>query len=194
MNTVDNTQRPIPADAKVYIGREIISVLNSCTIDLSIEQTLLELQIAVERLTFGSQSIGNDLSLNDIDSLLNGDVSPHIMSFLRWLHHKRILRLLVGDNGRRMLSYCSEYYRSVKQVRVSTAIPLRESFRINLLKYLRIRYPEPTRIVFETSPGLLAGCVIDDGSVRADMSLQNKSPGFINEYLAAHQEQKQGSV
>jgi hypothetical protein len=194
MNTDDNIPKSIPTDAKGYIGREIISVLNSCTIDLSIEQTLQELQIAVERLTFGSQSIGNDLTLNDIDSLLNGDVSPHLMSFLRWLHHKRILRLLVGDNGRRMLSYCSEYYRSVKQVRVSTAIPLRESFRITLLQYLRIRYPEPTRIVFETSPGLLAGCVIDDGIVRSDMSLQNKSPDFISEYLASRRGQERGSV
>lgn len=194
MNTDNSTPRPIPADAKGYIGREIISVLNSCTIDLSIEQTLQELQIAVERLTFGSQSIGSDLTLNDIDSLLNGDVSPHLMSFLRWLYHKKVLRLLVGDNGRRMLSYCSEYYRSVKQVRVSTPIPLRESFRITLLKYLRVRYPEPARIVFETSPGLLAGCVIDDGTVRADMSLQAKAPGYVGEYLTLNQTREQGSL
>lgn len=194
MNTDDNTAKSIPADAKGYIGREIISVLNSCTIDLSIEQTLQELQISIERLTFGSQSIGNDLSLNDIDNLLSGDVSPHLMSFLRWLHHKRILRLLVGDNGRRMLSYCTEYYRSVKQIHVTTAIPLRETFRITLLKHLRIRYPEPTRIVFETSPGLLAGCIIDDGTLRSDMSLKARYPNYIGEYLAAHRSNRQESA
>lgn len=167
-----------------------MSVLNSCTIDLSIEQTLQELQIAVERLTFGSESIGTDMTVNDIEGLLNGDVSSETMTFLKWLHHRKIVRLLIGANGRHMLTYCSEYYRKVQQVRVSTAIPLRDTFRIKLLTQLRVKYPEPARIVFETAPTLIAGCIIDDGRTRMDATLRSKSPEYIHEYLKQHAARK----
>ena len=186
MNTVNNSQSANTADTKSLIGREIMSVLNSCTIDLSIEQTLQELQISVERLTFGSESIGFDMSVSDMEGLLNGDVSPQTMTFLKWLHHRKILRIMIASNGRHMLTYCNEYYRKVQQVRISTAIPLRESFRIKLLTQLRLNYPEPARIVFETAPSLIAGCIIDDGKKRMDGTLLNRSPNHIHEYLDQH--------
>lgn len=189
MNT-DNNKHTISDDTRWSIGREIISVLNSCTINLSVEQTLLELQISVERLTFGSESIGTDMTINDIDGLIAGDVSSDMIAFLRWLHHKRVLRIMMGANGRRFLAYCSEYYRKVQQVEVMTAIPLRDEFRIKILVHLRMKYPEPTRIVFSASPSLMAGCIVDDGNKRVDMSLLNRSPAFIGEYLKSQSTQR----
>lgn len=186
MNT-SNGQPPITPEVRYSIGREIISVLNSCTINISIEQTLQELQLAVERFTFGSHGSSRDMTMNDVDMLLRGDVSLDMMSFIEWLHHRKLLRLLIGKNGRLLLSFCTRYYRSVPQVKCSTPIPLRESFRIKLLTQLRMVYPEPTRIVFETVPSLMAGCVIDDGIKSADMSLQSKTPQYVRQYVAALQ-------
>lgn len=184
MSTDANTPHPISEDVRWSIGREIMSVLNACTINLSIEQTMQELQLAVERLTFGSESMGHEMSMDDIDSLLSADISHDTMTFLAWLHRRNVLQLMIGERGRLMLSYCARYYRSVREVRCSTPIPLRESFRITLLSQLRVAYPEPARIVFETVPSLLAGCVIDDGQKRRDMSLQGMMPNYVNEFLA----------
>jgi len=190
MNTDNSAMQGISNDTKWSIGREILSVLNSCTINLSKEQTLQELHLAVERLPLGSESIGPNLSVNDIENLLNGDVSADFMSFLQWLHHRKIIGLMVGNNGRLMLSFCSEYYRSVQQLQITTPISLSESFRIRLLEQLRVKYPEPARIVFETAPSLVAGCIIDDSRHRTDMSLRNKAPKLIGELLAAYQSQR----
>lgn len=186
MNT-SNGYPQISPEVRYSIGREIISVLNSCTINISIEQTLQELQLAVERFTFGSHGSSRDMTMSDVDTLLRGDVSLDMMSFIEWLHHRKLLRLLVGKNGRLLLSFCTRYYRNVPQVKCTTAIPLRESFKVKLLTQLRILYPEPTRIVFETVPSLMAGCVISDGTKNIDMSLQSRTPQYVRRYVAAVQ-------
>lgn len=186
MSTNTDNQPPhIAPEVRWSIGREIISVLNSCTIDLSVEQTLQELQLCVERMTFGSQSLGENMTMNDIETLMGGDVSRDMMTFVEWLHRRNIIRLLVGKNGRLLLSFCVRYYRNVRQVVCSTPIPLRESFRIKLLTYLREIYPEPTNIVFETVPSLMAGCVIDDGHKTMDLSLLSKTPKYVSKYVLA---------
>lgn len=188
--STSNEQPRITPELRYSIGREIISVLNGCTINISLEQTLQELQLAVERFTFGSHGSSRDMTMNDVDTLLRGDVSPDMMSFIEWLHHRKLLRLLVGKNGRLLLSFCTRYYRSVPQVTCSTPIPLRESFRIRLLTQLRRIYPEPTRIVFETVPSLMVGCVINDGTKSFDMSLQSRTPYYVRQYVGALQKMR----
>ena len=183
--STDNKQVHVSPEIRGSIGREIMSVLNACTINMSAEQTLRELQLAVERLTFGSENIGEDMSMSDIDTILGGDVSTGMTTFIAWLHRRNAVRLLFGENGRLLLSFCVRYYRNIQQVRCSTPIPLRESFRIKLLTQLRILYPEPINIIFETEPSLVAGCVIDDGHKRIDMSLKSKVPVLVNKYVEA---------
>ncbi|USN96652.1 MAG: F0F1 ATP synthase subunit delta [Candidatus Nomurabacteria bacterium] len=183
--STDNKHTHVSPEVRGSIGREIMSVLNACTINMSSEQTLRELQLTVERLTFASENIGEDMSMTDVDTILGGDVSPGTMSFIAWLHKRNAIRLLFGENGRMLLSFCVRYYRNVQQVRCSTPIPLRESFRIKLLTQLRILYPEPINIIFETVPSLVAGCIIDDGHKRVDMSLQSKIPKLVSQYVDA---------
>lgn len=182
-----NTNHNVPQNrvaSSVPSGREIMSVLNSCTINMSIEQTLQELQLIVERLSFGSESIGTNMSMDDIDLLLAGDISNDMIAFVVWLQKRNIIRLLIGNEGRLLLTYSVRYYRTIRQVRCSTPIQLSDSFRIKLLTQLRILYPEPTRIIFDTVPSLMAGCVIDDGHTRTDMSLKNMTPRYVGQYVA----------
>ena len=185
MNTASN-QPTIPDDVRGAIGREIMSVLNACTIDVPIEQTIQELQVAIERLSFGGETMGPDISMDDIDTLLNGDISAGTMQFINWLQERKSLSILMGQRGNMFLAFCIRYYRTIREVKCITPVVLSEGFRISLLGQLRTIYPEPTRILFDVSPSLVAGCVIDDGEKRTDMSLRSASPSLVRRFITRH--------
>ncbi|MFZ2544370.1 MAG: hypothetical protein WAW80_00095 [Candidatus Saccharimonadales bacterium] len=184
MNKENNDNRQT-SDSQQAIGREVMSVLNSCTLNMPKEQTLQELLIVVERLTFSRESMGSDLSMATVEDVLGGDVTPDIIEFVHWMHRRKLLGLLVGENGRTFLRFSTRYYRSIKEVRCITPITISESYKIKLLTHLRMIYPEPARIVFEVVPSLILGCIIDDGVDRVDMSLMSESPQLIKKYITA---------
>lgn len=185
MNTENNTSAP-PNKANHSLGREIIYVLNSCMLNVPIGQTLRELQIAIERLTFAHDAAKEKgLTLHEIDNLLGGDISPGAMDFIKWLHTRKLVRVLVGQNGRLFLEHCVRYYRTIQEVHCITAINLDDETRIKVLERLRLMYPEPTRIVFSSQASLVVGCVIDDGEKVTDMSLKSKMPNLIRNYIGS---------
>lgn len=186
MNT-DNS-RP-PSNPSSAISREVVKALDESSIHMPIDQMLQELQLIVERLTFGMNTgqSGTQPALNtgDIGTLLGTDVSPALTTFVLWLNSRNMLRLLSGKNGRHFLSFCVQHYSSVKEIRCSVPISLSEGMRQSLLGHLRRLYPEPARIIFEVAPSLVAGCVIHDGESVTDMSLAGRLPELVGAYIAA---------
>jgi len=183
--STDSKSVQTPSEEQLAKAQEIMSVLNACTLNMPKEQTLQELHIIVERLTFIKESREGDLSESIIEDVLGGDVSEDVMKFVRWMYHRKVLGLLTGQHGRVFLRYSTRYYRKIKEIHCITAVALRESSRIKLLTHLRTIYPEPARIVFEEAPSLVLGCVIDDGTNRVDMSLMNESPRLIHKYITS---------
>lgn len=184
MNTANN-HPPLRVDGDESIGRQLVRALDAHAIHLPLDQTMQELQVIVERVTFGSESIGDAMKSSDIRGLLEGDISPEMLSFVSWVCDQGLARLFAGASGRHFLSFCVQYYRDIQEVICKVAVALSAPARMRLLAELRGIYPEPTRIIFEPTPSLLAGCSISDGHAVTDMSLEHQMVPLVAEYVAA---------
>jgi F0F1-type ATP synthase delta subunit len=171
------------------VANQVMKQLDEFTLHLPIDQIMGELQVIIERLSFSElhqvlPGSRDQDKLSEIELLLKDDISPEVLGFVKWMAQQNLMRLLGGKGGRLFLSYCSVHYRKVQQVRFVTAVDIGEAARHSIVNKLRVIYPEPTRIIFEVETSLLAGCLIDDGQRRSDMSLQTNLASTLAERVA----------
>ena len=172
----------------------LMSTLSSFTINLPVAQLLSELQVVIERLSFSGlvyrEDSHNAAFVSELDLLFEGEVSRAMMNFLHWLAQNHILVVLTDRTGHLFLNHCNKIYSGVKEVKFITSIDLSPEYRGSAMSKLRVLYPLPARIVFETNPSLKAGFVIQDNSKTVDLSLKSRMDKNIKTYVKHHSAEK----
>jgi len=161
-------------DAELEAALRQISLISQ---DVPIAKTMTELQLVIERLTFSGmtedQSADEASVRADIDLYFRDEVSEGMVSFVHWMARRGWLANLSGDAGMAFLNHCTTAYRSIEEVRFTTAVDLHGEHKAELVQKLRRIYPEPARILFTTSSLIGAGFTISVGNKQlADKSLR----------------------
>ncbi len=190
--------RTEPESRQIVLG--IFGALDSETGSLSIGQVLTELQVVIERISFSglhsNEQNNYQVSPEDIDILFEGEISDSMLNFVHKLAERRMLRIVADRTGQLFLNFCIQQYKLVKEIRFLTPVLLSEEAQNNLLLRLRLLYPAPARIIFETNPSLVAGFVINDGTKTVDYSLKSTMVTKIKPHLyevLRQQRQSQGA-
>jgi F0F1-type ATP synthase delta subunit len=157
----------------------VVQKLSNFTQNYAIAQIVGELHIVVERLEFvdfkAQQNATPEAMLAQIAFLLDRDLSPGIMQFVRELIDEGQLGVLLGSEGRQFIGYCDAYFSERKQIIFKTAVHLSREKQRHIQSRLMIVFPISSRIVFEVDQSVGAGFVLlEDGNMLADYSLRSK--------------------
>lgn len=187
MNTETDSPAATP-DISQSLVPQVIAELDRLTTHMPVDTMLSELLAVVERLTFSgvTRNVRREPPRRVVEGLLQHDISKEVLEFTLWMADHKLLQFLSDQGGRWFLAYCNKYYSQIKQVLFITAIELKSEKRAHVLERLRHIYPAPARIVFQISPSILAGCIIDDGSKRTDYSLRKTMSQDIRSHLSRH--------
>lgn len=166
----------------------IIQKLSNYTQNYAIGQIIAEMHVVVERLEFvkfdPSREDNRETLLAQIAYLLDRDLSPGIMEFVRELIDEDSLEVLLGDKGRQFIGYCEAYFSEKKQVVFRTAVHVSREAQRNIQAQLMGVFPVSSRFVFESDPAVGAGfMIIEGGNVVADYSLRSKMVKLIERYI-----------
>lgn len=168
---------------------EVLNQLDRATAQIPVDQLITELQIVVERISFSrpgqrQQGQSNEISIAQINMLLQDEVSPEMLSYVQWMRENRLLLTLADTNGLLFLNHCIKKYKQLTQVRFITPVPISEGLKAHVTQSLVTAYPSGTRLIFETNSSLLAGFVIDDGTNTINRSLKNASLSTLKRRVA----------
>ena len=156
---------------------EALRQIDAISSNVPIATTLRELQLVVERLSFSrlhERDPQNDpATLAEIDLFFRDEVSDGMVKFIRWTAGRHLLGALSDEQGRVFLDGCLSKYRKVKEVQVVTAIDLTDEHREAIIRRLRAVHPDPARILFSSSPSIIAGFVMNSGNSVVDKSLRS---------------------
>ncbi|MDB5182153.1 MAG: hypothetical protein JWP13_916 [Candidatus Saccharibacteria bacterium] len=169
----------------------ILQKLSNYTQNYAIGQIIAELHVVVERLEFVKFKPGHKDSheelLSQIAYLLDRDLSPGILEFVRELIEEESLEVLIGDNGRTFTGYVEAYFSEKKQVIFRTAVHMSKPVERLVQAKLMDIFPVSSRIVFEVDPSIGAGfMLVDNGNAVADYSLRTKVVKLIERRIREH--------
>ncbi len=155
----------------------VITKLDEATKDLPVDQLISELQLVVERISFSQleskKSRGTPVTIAEINLLLDGEISAEVLGFVQWMSAQNMLSMISDSNGLLFLDYCIKKYKKIIQIKFTTAISLDDTTKETIKARLLPTYPVGTRMIFNTSPSIVAGFILDDGQVSADKSLRS---------------------
>lgn len=167
--------------------RQIFVKLDVSTAVLSVDQLISELQVVVERMSFSGLhktfKKGDAAALAEIDLMFEGEISMPILSFVYWLADNDGLSVLADKTGHFFLDTCIKRYKSITEIRFATAIELTDETKQSIVHDLYKVYQEPSRVIFEVIPSIVAGFIIRDGAKVIDKSLKTMSTQAIKKYL-----------
>jgi F0F1-type ATP synthase delta subunit len=171
------------ADLNVLLQR-----LDADTQDYPAEQALNELRVVGERLTFAGIEMDNlaesPSRQKDVEFLLNHDISPAILGFIRYLMAQNTLSVLTGTVGQVFLDHCQTYFGARTQLTFKTAVGITDEKRAEIRTKLKTIYASSTRILFAVDANLVAGFAIEDANGKTDdLSLRRYAPRFVQAYL-----------
>jgi F0F1-type ATP synthase delta subunit len=157
----------------------VVQKLSNYTQNYAIAQIIGELHVVVERLEFvdfkPDKKGSHEAVLAQIAYLLDRDLSPGIMEFVRDLIEDNALEVLMGNNGRQFIGYCDAYYAEKKQIIFKTAVHMSREKQRYVQSRLMMIFPLSTRIVFEVDTSIGAGFMLtENGNSLADYSLRSK--------------------
>lgn len=166
----------------------IMQKLSDCMRNYSSSQIVGELSLVVERLGFAEfQADEPDSMLKNIakiDFLLDKDVSPGTIEFVKFLTENGKLGVLLRDAGLMFIGFCKSYYSEMKQLSFRTAVEMSPNKQQQVRMTLMSVYPVNTRILFESDPTLVAGFALQDSNgIVCDYSLRNRVLKLINEFI-----------
>lgn len=168
-------------------SNQILTMLDRFTATLPVSQLLGELQVAVERISFSKlhtrPAHQGKVTLAEINLLFEDQISEEVLSFVRWLAEKRALAQLADETGILFIDECSKLYRATKEVRFITPIVLSDKLQTSIRQQLVRNYTVPVRVVFEVSPNVMAGFVLQDGTHKVDRSLRAFSQLYLKRYI-----------
>lgn len=166
----------------------IVNTLDGMTVSLGESQILSELQTIIERVSFSklhqNSQVRGPISTAEIDLLFDGQISPEMLFFTHWLSEHKLLRVVTDDAGVAFFSYCVKYYRNIREITFTSATILTRQLQDSIRKQLANRYDTAIRIIFEISPSIIAGFIIDDGTAHIDRSLRTFSNRHMPTYLS----------
>lgn len=184
-----NDENNIPEmPAAQSLGQDVlVGELNRLTQHYSKKMTLSELQLVVERITFGltmkSTPKTPEELLQNVHVLLADDVSVEMLAFVDWVIDQQSVGSLQAEAGRAFLNHTIQYLHSIEEIIVATPVALGDSHRRRVVTNLRAVHPDPARIIFETKPSLLLGCTISAGNTVYDYSLVHSANNRMKEYV-----------
>jgi F0F1-type ATP synthase delta subunit len=166
----------------------ILQKLSNFTQNYAISQIIAEMHVVVERLEFvdfkANQKASKESLLSQVAFLLDRDLSPGIMEFVRDLIENDALEVLVGDKGRQFIGYCEAYFAEKQQIIFRTAVHMSKEKQRLVQAYLMGVFPVSSRIVFEVDPNVGAGFVlVEHGNPIADYSLRSKMVKLLDKRI-----------
>jgi F0F1-type ATP synthase delta subunit len=166
----------------------IVQKLSNFTQNYAIAQIIGELHIVVERLEFvdfkAQQNATPEAMLAQVGFLLDRDLSPGIMQFVRELIEERQLDVLLGASGRQFIGYCDAYFSERKQIVFKSAVHLSREHQRHVQSKLMTVFPISSRIVFEVDQSIGAGfMLVEDGRMLADYSLRSKMVKLLDKRI-----------
>jgi F0F1-type ATP synthase delta subunit len=155
---------------------EALQFIETISRNVSMEITLTELQLVVERMSFSGlaerQPQDDVATMAEIDLYFRDELREPMVSFLHWMASRNMLGVLSGRAGLVFLDHCIKKYAKVSEVVITTAVSLDADYEQHLADRLRAVHPLPARILFAVQPNLVAGLTIDVGHLRIDRSLR----------------------
>lgn len=154
----------------------------------SVGEVLSDLQLVVERISFSSIATNTknqdaEYLKTKVSQLLDVDVPKQVIAFCNLLIDKKILILLDGERGRYFISHCSKRLKSIPQVDIFVPCKIHLATKHSLAEKIQKMYSHEVRVVFNTSPSVVAGFVIRDGSKTIDLSLGSASNVLISKHI-----------
>jgi F0F1-type ATP synthase delta subunit len=149
------------------------------------ETIIAQLQLAVERITFAGvvRADGDNNHKYALSKeLIEDEVSPAMLSFLRVVITNGHLEAISGENGRQFIGHCIRYYADSTEAIFISAIPLDQDFQQVIARKLKAQFSPQTKIVFRVSPTLVAGFVIKVGNDKHDYSLGTSMRASLRSY------------
>lgn len=167
---------------------EVFDQLNSALPYTPVDELAQSLQLAVERITFSdiamraeTQKI-EDVHLQ-IENIFGQDVPTQLVTFIKQLADNKKLSLLHGEQGRLFLQNYISKLKSMNQVEIITAVKLSNKAKQQYADMLREHYQMPIRVVYTTSPNVVAGFILRDQSKSVDRSLGTATPRLLGQKL-----------
>lgn len=168
----------------------VVSLFNEAYTHVSSNRALPELRLLIERILFtpevrdifADQKAGTSSVLTLCDSIVTPDVSPEAVEFM----HKSVqknMQLLLLQESEQIIAEIEASFTKSREIRVVTAVKLPIEFKDRIEDFLQEQFLGQTRFIFNEDPGLVAGCVIEDGNNRHDLSLQTAGFSLLHEYF-----------
>lgn len=153
-----------------------------------IDEIAQALQLVVERVTFSDIAMrantqGVDKTKEQLDAILGQDVPKPLAQYCQHIVERQGLAMLHGDTGILFLQEYLQSLRQVHEVEFTTAVKLREHTKQEFAAMIQQRYAEPIRVVYTTSPGVVAGFVLRDGDTSINLSLGMLGPMLLKRKL-----------
>lgn len=166
----------------------IIQNLSDRTHNYPVDQIVNELTIITERLSFAefdtTNSKSNAAILGQLVYLLERDISPGMMSYVKYLAENNQLGVLQREAGKSFIEHCRNYYSEKKQLVIRCPIRLGPDKQKQVAVRLLSLYPVSSRVIFEVDAGLIAGFILyEDGTKIADSSLRRQAARLIETYI-----------
>ena len=165
----------------------ILQKLANNTMDLPIDRIVGEISLVIERLGFAEIDPiagSKEETVKKLTYLLNNDVSSGIHEFVLYLYNNQRLGVLLNDAGKMFPDVCKGYFMEMKQLTVRTAVRMSEKSQTDIRVLLLRRYPINTRIVFESTPEIIAGFMLyDSKGLVTDVSLRSKMVKLLETYI-----------
>lgn len=154
-------------------------------------QILHELGVVLERLHFMPnvaeilQSADSMQVQSSLSFLLQQDVSSSMYQGLTDLQEQGLGNVLIDAEGEQFFQFCREYFESLAEVRVVTAVKLSDNFERQLALQLNRDNTQAIRVVFEVLPTIIGGCMIIDANGRTtDYSFKTNISFYAHRFLS----------
>lgn len=166
----------------------VVQNLSDRTHNYSVDQIINELIIITERLSFAkfdpTKSKTDDDAFGLLEYLLARDISPGMMSYVKFLADTNQLGILQREAGKSYIEYCRNYFSRKKQIVMRCPLSLSPAKQKQIAVNLLSLYPVSSRIIFEIDPTLIAGFVLfEDGIKISDQSLRSRAGSLIEEFI-----------